>query len=87
MKSRKINKAKRVSNGCKNHGSCDHCQGSRTHSNRRRAPADEREQLREVELYGGRCDGCQFWDDGACVVRMCTTNADDGCINFEGVTS
>lgn len=38
MKSRKSNKAKHISNGCKNHGSCERCRNSRTHSNRRREP-------------------------------------------------
>lgn len=38
MKHRKINKAKHVSNGCRNNGSCEYCRGSRTHSNRRREP-------------------------------------------------
>lgn len=40
MKSRKTNRAKRVSPGCKNNGSCKVCQGNRTHANRRAEPAD-----------------------------------------------
>ena len=41
MKNRKINKAKQVSNGCRNHGSCDYCKNSRTFSNKRREPLME----------------------------------------------
>jgi hypothetical protein len=42
MKKRKTNKAKRVDSHCKNHGECPWCRGNRTHSSKRRAPADEK---------------------------------------------
>lgn len=48
MKYRKSNRAKRVSHGCRNNGSCGHCESSRTHANRRAEPADEREQRESV---------------------------------------
>lgn len=35
MKYRKSNKAKKVSSGCKNHGSCKVCQNDRLHSTRK----------------------------------------------------
>lgn len=41
MKTRKTNKGKRISNGCKNHGSCDWCKGNRTYSNEHRAPIED----------------------------------------------
>jgi len=48
MKKRKINRAKRVSNSCRNNGACPYCQSSRTHSNKRQAsPLSTR---KEVEL-------------------------------------
>lgn len=41
MKTRKTNRSKRNSNGCRNHGACDWCRSGRTHSNRKREPADD----------------------------------------------
>lgn len=41
MKKRKINRSKRISGGCGNHGSCPWCTRSRLHSNRRREPIPE----------------------------------------------
>ena len=49
MKKRQINKAKRVSNGCKNHGSCDYCKSSRTYSSKHREPLpDKGEKLKDA---------------------------------------
>lgn len=54
MKRRKTNKGKQVSRGCSNHGSCSYCYANRTHSNRKRLPADENEQINLTidEKYG-----------------------------------
>ncbi len=41
MKSRKTNKAKKISNSCKNNGSCPWCSGNRTFSNKKRLPAED----------------------------------------------
>ncbi len=46
---RKTNRAKRVVNSCRNHGSCPQCKGNRTHANIRRRPADEKEQVSKWE--------------------------------------
>lgn len=35
MKKRKINKAKKVSSRCRNHGSCSYCKDSRTYQSRK----------------------------------------------------
>lgn len=49
MKPRRSNRAKRISHGCRNNGTCPHCTGSRTHANRRAEPADADEQMRFAE--------------------------------------
>jgi hypothetical protein len=41
---RKTNRAKRIDNACRNHGSCPWCRGNRLHAARKREQA-AREQL------------------------------------------
>lgn len=47
-KYRKTNKAKRVDSGCRNHGSCPHCRGNRTHQGEVAKQAAD-EQIEEQE--------------------------------------
>lgn len=54
---RKCNRSKRVSGGCANNSSCNHCVSSRTHCNEVAVPADEAEQrtidsMNEVKWWG-----------------------------------
>ena len=50
MKKRKINKAKRVDSSCKNHGSCPYCRNSRTFSNKKREPIEEKYYTPTIKL-------------------------------------
>lgn len=52
MKNRKINRAKRVDRGCRNHGSCDYCKNSRTYSNKHREPLEDTNM---IECYDFNC--------------------------------
>ena len=49
MKKRKTNKAKRVDNACKNHGTCPHCRGNRLYQVKRELEKATYQEPREVE--------------------------------------
>jgi hypothetical protein len=73
VKSRKTNRAKRVSSGCRNHGTCGVCRGNRTAANERAVPADaaEQEALAARWPYGHELDDCGDDYDAWCGCASC----------------
>lgn len=60
MKSRKINRSKRVSHGCRNNGSCPYCRGSRTFSTRRQEPLPDKGEDLMDEFTEVTCTECKW---------------------------
>lgn len=70
MKSRKTNRAKRVSSGCRNNGSCGVCRGNRLYSSLRELQADIPEP--GIDDVSAESDGHLVAADGFCECHPAT---------------